>query len=286
MNMSTLIPVNSRTNEFANLIWEVIGSSIGEERILPSGVVEIVFNLSNPISAILPGDKNYVHAPDCFIQGIHTHIVRVNYTGQQHLFGIRLKPFAVRNLLGVIPSEFKNQSVDLTLIDPRFRSLWHQLAEVHSFQERVELVHEFFEVSEYFQCLRSQKLSNWFDHFGPVINDQYKPDVGDRDFFTFETVSSLANKVSFSQRHLSRKAKELFGLNAEELIRYKKFLRVVELIHRGSYSLTEISYLAGFHDQSHFIRVFKSFTGMTPRIYRQNKSQLPFHLFSTPGAVA
>ena len=33
-------------------------------------------------------------------------------------------------------------------------------------------------------------------------------------------------------------------------------------------SLSEIAYLAGFTDQSHFIKVFKAFTGKTPKAFK------------------
>jgi len=36
-----------------------------------------------------------------------------------------------------------------------------------------------------------------------------------------------------------------------------------------SISLTDIAYLTGFSDQSHFTRIFKKFTGSNPSEYRR-----------------
>jgi AraC-like DNA-binding protein len=36
-----------------------------------------------------------------------------------------------------------------------------------------------------------------------------------------------------------------------------------------SYSLTEIAYLTGFSDQSHFTRIFNKHTGENPSAYRK-----------------
>jgi AraC-like DNA-binding protein len=36
------------------------------------------------------------------------------------------------------------------------------------------------------------------------------------------------------------------------------------------YSLTEIAYLTGFSDQSHFNRIFKKQTGQNPSFYKKN----------------
>jgi AraC-like DNA-binding protein len=37
----------------------------------------------------------------------------------------------------------------------------------------------------------------------------------------------------------------------------------------NKYSLTEIAYLTGFSDQSHFTRIFKQHTGKSPLTYRK-----------------
>ena len=69
-------------------------------------------------------------------------------------------------------------------------------------------------------------------------------------------------------------------MNAEELIRYKKFVSAIELMHKTDFSLSEIAHLCGFYDQAHFIRVFKNYSSMTPKTYQKNKGILPFHLFA------
>nr|WP_249665395.1 helix-turn-helix domain-containing protein [Mucilaginibacter sp. Bleaf8] len=42
------------------------------------------------------------------------------------------------------------------------------------------------------------------------------------------------------------------------------------MIEKNNHSLTEIGYLAGFSDQSHFNRVFKKFTGESPSTYKKS----------------
>lgn len=280
MKLFTYIPKNPAIQEYATFIWELEGSRNSNELILPSGVVELIFNLSEPISAILPSRKILTQAPDCFAQGIHTKVLRVSYSNQQHLFGLRLKPHAVKSLLGTLSSEFNNEAVDLTLIKPLFRIIREQLLEAHSFEERVKIIESHLKPFNGTICPRSKMLSDWFTVTNRQISSPFYLKVSSDEFQSSHSVSSLARQISFSTRHLNRKSQEIFGLTAEELIRYKKFLRAVELMHQEKYSLTEISYAAGFFDQSHFIRVFKTFTDMPPKKYLQSKSSLPFHLFA------
>ncbi|SHM41691.1 transcriptional regulator, AraC family [Chitinophaga jiangningensis] len=60
-----------------------------------------------------------------------------------------------------------------------------------------------------------------------------------------------------------------FGCSLGYYLRKIKIDRALVLLRTGKYSLTEVAYRCGFFDQSHFIRVFKSHTGMLPKVYRQ-----------------
>lgn len=279
MEILTYIPGSPVIREYTTYIWELKGNCNSNEIILPSGVVEIIFNLSKPISAILPFGKNVQQAPQCFIQGIHTQVLKVSYSGRHHLFGLRLKPHTIKSLLGIYPSELSNEAVDITLIKSLFRTLWNQLVEVQSFEDRVKILENNLKPLDETICRRSEKLSDWFVKFGFQKLNPYDQQIQYGTYQQFDSVNNLAELINYSTRHLNRKTKEIFGLNAEELIRYKKFLQAVLLMHQDRHSLTEISYTAGFFDQSHFIRVFKSFTNMTPKRYLQMKGNLPYHLF-------
>ena len=265
MNTQIHIPTASHLREYVTGIWETSSNQNIQEIILPQGIVEMVFNLGDPMHGLLPHGANTFNAPRCFIQGVNTQIVQVNYSGQQHLLGVRLQPGMVKALLGIFPSELKNTLIDLTLIKPGFSILWHELKEAKTFEEKVKLIEDELPVLSTAICHRTQKLCNLFLADG-IQN--------------FESLDKLSQEIYFSPRHLSRKAQSLFGISAEELITYKKFLHAVKLMHLNNESLTEIAYEAGFYDQAHFCRIFKSYSGITPKQYRQQKSCLPFHLFS------
>jgi AraC-like DNA-binding protein len=264
MDLRVHIPSTSQLSDYVTSIWEVFGDSKINETILPQGIVEMIFNLGDPMNGNLP-DEQCFSAPLCFIQGVNTERVSVNYQGRQHLFGIRLQPSMVKGLLGILPSELKNTLIDLTLIKPGFNIFWHQLKEAPSFSARVKLVEEQFPVLSAAVCLRTQKLCNLFAAEG--ISE-------------FSSLDKLTQQVYYSSRHLNRKAQSLFGISAEELITYKKFLHAVKLLHTNEEPLTAIAYESGFYDQAHFCRIFKSYAGITARQYRQHKSELPFHLFT------
>jgi len=257
-------PTTSQLSAYVSLIFEVSGRIRLHEIILPKGVVEMIFNLGDRMNSVSM-NQQLVAAPLCFIQGVNTETIDVNYNGKHHLFGIRLQPGMVKGLLGIMPSELKNTLVDLTLIKPGFNILWHQLKEAASFHQRVKLIEDQFPVLSAAVCLRTQKLCNLF------LSEKI-------DGFT--SIDSLTKQVHYSTRHLNRKTQSLFGVSAEELITYKKFLHAVKLLHTNNDPLTSVAYESGFYDQAHFCRVFKSYSGITPKQYRKEKSVLPFHIFS------
>jgi AraC-like DNA-binding protein len=265
MHSQVHIPLNSALSNYITAIWETATPGVSREIILPQGIVEMVFNLSDPMQGILPHKDSPVRAPECFLQGWNTHIVNVHYTGQQHLFGIRLQPYMVRPLLGVLPSECKNILIDLSMIQPKFRSLWHQLNEATGFYERVAVIEKEFPVLTRDVCPRTQYFCDLFASAG---NE------------TFQSIEELSKQICYSPRQLTRKAQSIFGVSAEELVAHKKFRTAVQLMHSKNRSLTDIAYNAGFYDQAHFCRIFKNFTGLTAKQYQLQKSELPFHIFS------
>jgi AraC-like DNA-binding protein len=266
MSFQIHLPQNTIVGNHVACLWEISGGHQYTERILPKGVIEIVFNLAEPIKAKLPNRSTIIQAPLCFVQGIHTHVLTAYYTGSHHLFGIRLKPHAVKGFLSMISPELRNQSIDVTLVKPEFRNLWNQLGEAKTFQERVTVIERTFRFDSVLPCARSAAICDFFFS-------------GHMD--AFRSVDILARKVCYSPRQLNRKSHEFFGLSAEELVLYKKFMYSVNLIHQDQLKLVDIALESGFYDQPHFNRVFKSFTSLTPKEYRTLKTDLPFHLFLT-----
>ena len=265
MNAFSHIPRSSRLQHYVTMVWEIIGNHNVKETILPQGIVEIIFNFADRVDGLMPFCKTTIQAPRCFVQGINTHIIYAEYTGQHHLFGIRLHPCRVQDLLGILPSELNNTTIDLTLINPQFNRLWHQLAELNTFGEKLHLLEKDLPIIAETTPDRSKMLS-----------DLFLADTTER----FQTVDELAREVCYSPRQLNRVSHNLFGLSAEDLINYKKFVQSVKLIHYENKSLTDVAYRTGFYDQSHFCRVFKSYTGMTPNQYKKGKGANPFHILT------
>jgi YesN/AraC family two-component response regulator len=88
------------------------------------------------------------------------------------------------------------------------------------------------------------------------------------------SLKEISKGLDISPSYMSREFSKHFGnISFGEYIRKLRIERAIELISTTSYSLTEIAYLTGFSDQSHFTRVFKKHTGQNPSMYKKKGNQ-------------
>jgi AraC-like DNA-binding protein len=237
------------------------------EAILPKGSIEIIFDLSksNSITGRMGDGQKQERLPRCFIYGFTKTPIYVELPHQQTYFGILLHPIVIRDILGIPAQECTNRWVDLTLIDPVFSSLWHQLADETEFESRVVIITQWIEKRTMVAEKRDQLLNAF-------VSDS---------LLKTSTVPEVASTLCYSPRHLSRKVYAITGMNTEEMLHYKKYLRALDLIYHSSLPLSAIAHESHFTDQSHFIKSFRSFTDITPGEYSRLKNHtIPGHIFT------
>lgn len=78
----------------------------------------------------------------------------------------------------------------------------------------------------------------------------------------------IANYLSLSVAYLSRLFKSETGIILNEYINIKKVESASSMLQFSKYTDLEISNMLGFSSQSYFIKIFKKYTGMTPKEYK------------------
>ncbi|WP_317044410.1 helix-turn-helix domain-containing protein [Flavobacterium plurextorum] len=110
----------------------------------------------------------------------------------------------------------------------------------------------------------NQKTPLWVKDLKNIIQDQIDAQ------FTFD-LKKISNDLELNPSYLSREFSKYFeDLNFGEYVRKLRIEKAISLIESSSYTLTEIAYMTGFSDQSHFTRIFKLQTGKNPSSYRKN----------------
>ncbi|HEY2581094.1 MAG TPA: AraC family transcriptional regulator [Mucilaginibacter sp.] len=83
------------------------------------------------------------------------------------------------------------------------------------------------------------------------------------------SLDELAQFASVHPVTISRYFPRFFSVNVGEYRRMLKIEHALPLLKSNRHSLTEIAYLCGFADQSHFTRTMKRLTGFLPETYQK-----------------
>lgn len=107
---------------------------------------------------------------------------------------------------------------------------------------------------------RSRSKPEWVEKVTEILNDDHSEPL---------CLEHLSKSLGIHPVHLSRDFPKYFQCNIGDYIRKLKIERSMSLLSNKELSLTEIAYICGFSDQSHFIRCFKKINYMKPFPFRK-----------------
>jgi AraC-like DNA-binding protein len=128
-------------------------------------------------------------------------------------------------------------------------------------QMLLEVYHKYIKES------KSKKAPEWAKELKEMIQDQLDTNMA-------LSLQQVSDELEINPTYLSREFSKYFeNLSFGEYIRKLRIEKAMHLMGSTDYSLTEIAYLTGFSDQSHFTRIFKKQTGQTPTLYKKNSEK-------------
>jgi AraC family transcriptional regulator len=86
------------------------------------------------------------------------------------------------------------------------------------------------------------------------------------------TISDIAQVAGVHPAHLTRAFRQQLGSSVATYVRQLRLKWAADQLTAGSTPLCDVALQAGFADQSHFTRVFKRYSGMTPGQYRMRRA--------------
>ncbi|MDB5129349.1 chromate resistance protein ChrB domain-containing protein [Mucilaginibacter sp.] len=125
-------------------------------------------------------------------------------------------------------------------------------------QMLLEVFHRYIKQSS------SRKAPEWAKELKEMIQDQLDTNMS-------LSLQQASNELEINPSYLSREFSKYFdNLSFGDYIRKLRIEKAIHLMTDTDYSLTEIAYLTGFSDQSHFNRIFKKQTGQNPSLYKKS----------------
>lgn len=94
------------------------------------------------------------------------------------------------------------------------------------------------------------------------INDNLEQDLN---------MTELAKVADLSRFHFSRAFRKSVGLTPQKYLMKQRIERAKVLLNDKNLPIVEISLQTGFKNQSHFTTLFRKFTKLTPKIWRELK---------------
>jgi AraC-like DNA-binding protein len=226
------------------------------DTIFPGGHIEIVFNLGDAVwrSSIIDG---YQTDPPIELLGQITRPMFIKSRGKNMMLGIRFFPHTAAYFLGGGLDEFNNQISDLRdLLGGSVRTLHSRLMEVQALNQRIELIERFL----FSRLSISGKKLDKATMIGQIVKEMQGNAFSDN-------IETIALRYGITSRYLQKLFLQHIGVTPKVYSSINRFQRTLKHINRKEVSLTLIAYECGYADQSHFIREFRSFTGVTPSLY-------------------
>lgn len=108
-----------------------------------------------------------------------------------------------------------------------------------------------------------KRVPVWVKELKNIIQDQI-------DINLNLNLKQISEEVNIHPAYISREfSKHFENLTFGDYIRKLRIEKAIKLIEADSLTLSEIAFLTGFSDQSHFTRIFKKYTSYSPAVYKK-----------------
>lgn len=241
----------------------ILNSFSGDERVeikvFSNGIPGIVFHHRDghpAIESILTQSGRKTSPPTLFVCGPGTESSLMRFEkGSYTVLQVILKPHALKTLFGINALMLKDQAAELNEFSTE--DLNEQLMNARGENAQVRMLADFL--------VSKLKVVNTRDDLVEESLYIIQKGIGTMN------VRALAEVLDISERQLERRFSQSVGLSPSAYIRVRRFNEAMRLIRSRRYqTLTDIAYALNFHDQSHFIREIKAFTGITPKSLLQS----------------
>jgi len=236
--------------------------------IVPDGRVEIVLNLADPFLHL---SGRPIRQPARLLVGPTTRPMSIRPTGAIDLVGIRLRPGAARTFIRIPLGEIRDSTA--SLMDLGMRSLAQRqsrLGEARSMRVRYSLAVE---------AMRASRLERDPD---PRVLGAALTIIKNRGAISIDNV---ARACGTSARTLERLFVSHAGIGPKMLARLERFHQVLGRVRQGGMGVLLASALdAGYYDQSHLLKDFREFVGLSPSLFFNRPGGEVSSAFVTPPA--
>lgn len=244
--------------------WEIRAEYMQlNHKLIPQRNINMRFNLGET-QQYLHLDGTECSLEDVWFSGLQDHYLNAHLklSGKVHIFGICFYPDGFYPFLKIPVSECKNLLPGTGEVGLRLaRSICGRLKEARDTAARLEILEE-----ELLKLLVNG--SDTPEKFRLIFNAL-------RNSENSFQVSRFCDRNNMGLRQLERMFNKYVGISASTYCTLNRFHNSLNLLLRNDYvKLSDLAYDNGYFDQMHFIKVFKRFTGETPKKFLLQKNSI------------
>jgi AraC-like DNA-binding protein len=234
----------------------------------------LVFRLGDACEAFEYVTGRFRQLPEAMLVGPQSRRpADLRITGRHVVFIVFFQPAAISRLFGLPDSEFLGTAVDaVDYLGAGVKELMKRLREVHARGgEPAELRQG---VEDFLQARLAASLEE-----GPIL----RAALALHHSHGLAALDQLAQESGHSLRHFNRAFQRQFGMTPKRYARVVRFGYAMRLkLDRPRLSWADVSQEAGYYDQNHMAKEFKSLVGEGPSAFLRSVSALPGQFRQAP----
>lgn len=252
MNFKNIIPDKS-ISLFVKNIWVFESQDKDIKTSLPffaDGCPGLVFQQTDNGLIVKPHNK---FMPKIFLYGQTIMPIELKISGTYLIIIFQLYPFVLKTFFNIAPKSINDNCYYLEDTKEDIAELNLKLVQCKTVKDKVEIISKL--LLRYFENKRQNLDFEIRQGIENIIHTKGQ-----------ESIRSIAGKLNLNIRTFERRFLSETGLPPKQFAKIIQFQASLEQLTVKDYTkLTDIVYQNGFSDQSHFIKVFKAFTGKTPK---------------------
>ncbi|MBC9932249.1 AraC family transcriptional regulator [Chitinophaga qingshengii] len=215
---------------------------------------ELVINLGGAFTMTPQGQDPFAYSRSGGISGLFSQPVMTRVSGHYKAIGILFKPFGLYRLFGLSAAMLQAGPLSGNQLWGAFTGqLVEQLEAQPSAAEKLKTLERFL-------------LAHARPHVVPSVITDHSLPVS----LTRGHIKTLQQAQQVSPKKYIQQFQQAVGSTPKKYIQLQLInASLAQIADNPAIPLTEVAYDNGFYDQAHFIRVFKSFAGMTPLQYKK-----------------
>ncbi len=254
--MVQFIKPSSCLTKYIKYFWTVeIGKNGHSELVYPTGEMQLLFHYGEPFVEKHNGIISKVQN-NFSICGQKTKYTSVEAKQSSGVVGVVFYPHSASAFFPFSLSEIINDNIAFEDVYLDWKHYEERFYNSTKLLNRVTLIESF---------LQSKLHIKNMMHFSLVESCSQDILAANGEIHAAEII----DKYDISLRTLQRLFDRYIGISFKRFSDIIKFNRAISLFQKSS-SLTETCYEAGYYDQSHFIKSFKQYTGLTPSKFKIN----------------